>query len=92
MRKKEPLKEEDFYNYWLGKYHNTTVQEIIEKDPELCKTSKWYKKYQVTQEQHDEWYEWAIKTIMNHHRCSRKRAQRNFMFDYLNLAPMVKTR
>jgi len=89
MKKRNELKQEDFYNWWLNKYHNTTISAIIEKEPELCKTTKWYKKYAVTQEQHDEWYEWAIQTIMKHYRCSRKMAQRNFAFDYLNIAPSV---
>ena len=89
MKKKE-LSEEDFYNYWLKKYHNTTIQEIIEKEPELCRTDEWYKKYAVTQAQHDEWHEWAIQTIMKHFHYSRKSAQKMFVWDYLNVAPMIK--
>lgn len=86
---KKELKEEDFYNAWLQKYHGITIEELIEKEPELCKASEWYKKYAVTQEQHDDWYEWAITTLMKHYRWSRKSAQKNFCFEYLNLAPNV---
>lgn len=88
-RRRKELKADDFYNWWLQKYHNTTVQEIMEKEPELCATPEWYKKYAVTQEQHDEWYEWAIQTIMKHYHWSRKMAIRQFCFPYLNVAPTI---
>jgi len=84
------LTEEEFYNYWLKKYHDITKWEVIKQEPEICKTQEWYKKYAVTQDQHDEWYEWAINRIMKHHRCSRKYAMQLFAFDYINIAPYVK--
>ncbi len=87
---KKPLNEEDFYNYWLVKYHGITVRELMEKEPELIKTSDWYKKYAVTQEQHDEWYEWAINLIAKHERCSKETARIRFVWDYLNLSPAIK--
>jgi hypothetical protein len=89
-RKRKELNTADFYNWWLSKYHNTTVEEIMEKEPELCTTVDWYKKYSVSPEQHDEWYEWAINTIADHFRCSKKTAKRMFCFDYLNVAPSIK--
>jgi len=88
MKRKE-LTADDLYNYWLKKYHNITLAELIENEPELIKTSDWYKKYAVTQPQHDEWYEWAITEICKDKRCSRKYAKRNFCFDYLNIAPSI---
>ena len=66
------------------------MPELLEKEPELSKTPGWYKKYAVTQEQHDEWYEWAIGEICKKTRMKRKYAERSFAFDYLNLAPAVK--
>ena len=89
-RKRKELSESDFYNWWLQKYHNTTIEEIIEKEPELAKTSEWYKKYTVTEEQHDEWYQWAIQTVMKHYHWTKKEAIRRFCFAYLNVAPTVK--
>lgn len=89
-RRRKQLDATDFYNWWLQKYHNTTVEEIMEKEPELAKTSDWYKKYAVTQEQHDEWYEWAVQTIMNHYHWKRDVARKEFCFAYLNIAPSVK--
>jgi hypothetical protein len=90
MKRKE-LNAEDFYNYWLVKFHNITVKELMEKEPELVKSPDWYKKYAVTQEQHDEWYTWAIDTIAKYYRCGKKVAKRRFVWDYLNLSPSIKT-
>ena len=87
---KKPLQEEDFYNWWLTKYHNTTVREILKKEPELCKSADWYKKYAVSQEEHDAWYEWAIATVAKHFACPKKIAKKLFGINYLNLSPSVK--
>jgi hypothetical protein len=89
-RKRKELTDVDFYNWWLQKYHNTTIEEIIEKEPELAKTAEWYKKYAVTSEQHDEWFEWALQTVMKHYRWSKKIAKKQFCFDYLNVSPSIK--
>jgi hypothetical protein len=89
MKRKE-LNAEDFYNAWLVKYHGITVKELMEKEPELVSTPDWYKKYAVTQAQHDEWYEGSISTIAKYYRCSKKEARRKFVWDYLNLSPSVK--
>jgi hypothetical protein len=86
---KAKLSSEYIMDGWLKPYHGITVDWLVKNEPELIKTPDWYKKYAVSQEQHDEWYEWAIQTIMKHYRCSRKMAQRNFAFDYLNIAPSV---
>jgi len=87
--KRNELTEEMFYNWWLQKFHNTTIAELIEKEPELLKTLAWYKKYAVTQAQHDQWYEWAIDTICKNKKQSRKMVMRMFAINYLNLAPSV---
>ena len=89
MKRKE-LTADDLYNGWLQKYHGITVAELCEKEPELIKTTEWYKKYEVTQAQHDEWYEWAIDMICKDRRCSRKYAKRVFAVESLNIAPNVK--
>jgi len=87
MKKRVEFTEEYFRDWWLQKYHNTNCKELIEKEPELCKTSAWFKKYAVKKEQHDEWYEWAISEVMKRYRLSKKRAQKEFCFAYLNVAP-----
>lgn len=88
--KKSELTAEYLINYWLKKYHNIDVKWLIENESELIKTSKWYEKYAVTQEEHDEWYNWAIDTISKVYKTSKKNAKRNFVFDYLNLSPSIK--
>ena len=89
-RKKKKLTAEHFMNYWLEKGHGVTVEWLQENEAELIKTSSWYKKYAVAQELHDQWYAWAIDELRKHYRWSKKMAEKNFVFDYLNLAPSVK--
>jgi hypothetical protein len=86
---KAQLTQEYIVNGWLQKYHGITVEELIEKEPELCNTSDWYKKYAVTQEQHDEWYEWAISELSKNLHMSKVRVKKLFAFDYLNVSPSV---
>jgi len=91
MKKKEgSMTEEYLINGWLQKYHGITVAELMEKEPELVKTSDWYRKYEVTNEQHDEWYEWAIKELQEYYGGSKKYIKRSFAFGYLNCSPSVK--
>jgi spore coat polysaccharide biosynthesis protein SpsF (cytidylyltransferase family) len=82
---------EDYFNAWL-KYHNTNTEQVKKDHPEwdLKRDShKFYKTYAVTQQQHDEWYEWAIKQVMKDYKMSRKIAEKEFQFPYLNLAPSI---
>ena len=88
-RKRKELTSEYIMDYWLEKGHGITTQWLIENEPELIKTSDWYKKYAVSQELHDEWYDWAIGEICKWKRCSRKYAKKNFAFEYLNLSPSI---
>jgi len=87
---KAKLTQEYIMNYWLEKGHGITVKWLIENEPELIKSSDWYLKYSVSQELHDEWYEWAIKELMKNNRMSRKFITRNFAMDYLNCSPTIK--
>jgi len=88
--KKSELTEEFIIEGWLKKYYGITVAEMIKRHPKLCKSSSWYKKYPVTQEQHDSWYNWAIDVISKTLRISKKQIKRAFVFDYLNCAPNIK--
>lgn len=94
MKKKE-LTEEHFINWWLEKYHDTNLDKIIEANPSWKEnppdhTREFYEAYQCTQEQHDEWYDWAIETVMKHFRWGKKRAKKEFLWTYLNVSPMIK--
>jgi len=53
-------------------------------------TRAFYTAYMVTEEQHDEWYEWAIQRIMKYYRYSKKRAHRGFSIPSLNVSPQIK--
>jgi len=88
MRKQ--LTEEEFYNAWLVPCHGITVQWLIDNEPELIKTTDWYRKYAVTEEQYNEWYEWAIQRMMKHYKWSRKMAVSNFTLAGLNVLPSIK--
>ena len=87
---KKLLTTDFIMDWWLNKYHNITCDWLRENEPELIKTPDWYKKYAVTEEQHDEWYEWAIDYMAKYYRMSKKNTRRNFVFDYLNCSPSIK--
>lgn len=88
---KKQIEGNDLYNAWL-KYHNTNVDEIVKKHPKLSKTPKWFNKYAVTQEQHDEWVEWAKEHIRKITKYSKRYIDRHFWSVYLNYAPSIKTK
>ena len=90
---KKELTQDDLYNLWLTKYHNTTVAELVEKEAELIKTPAWYRKYAVTQEQHDEWVAEAKALFFNHpryKRYGRRYLERSWCMIYLNISPSIK--
>jgi len=93
---KKKLTETDLVNWWLDKYHSTNSEKVIEDHPEWDVGGKnwssitFYDAYPCTQEQHDEWYEWAVREFKKHFRLSSiKRAKRDFAFVYLNTAPKI---
>jgi hypothetical protein len=84
------LTKDFIMDWWLTRYHNVTCQWLRDNESELVKTPAWYKKYAVTQEQHDEWYDWAIDYMAKYYRRSKKQVKRDFCFEYLNCSPSVK--
>jgi len=78
----------EMLNWWLEKYFDTTIQDFKEANPDLSDRD-FFLAHQVTQEQHDEWNEWMITTIMKEYRYSRKRAKKESWAIYLNLSPMI---
>lgn len=87
---KEKLSEEYIIEGWLKKYHGLTIAELVKNEPELVKSHLWFKKYAVSQEEHDEWYQWAIKELCKSTGMSKKMVERSFAFNYLNVAPDIK--
>lgn len=90
--KRPKLTRTDVINWWLQKYFNTNASEVAIKYPEEVKTAGWFELFPVTQEQHDEWYDWVISESSKDFRCSRARIKKRFAFDYLDCAPhIIKT-
>lgn len=85
---KAKITQDDAINWWLYKYHNTTVEKVFNEGTFIG--LQFYEKYTVTQEQHDEWYDWFIRTVAREYKCSLKRAKKITAFDYLNVAPSIK--
>jgi len=91
MKKKDiEMSEIFFINKWMKDYFNTTIEEEMARDPEPFKHSSWFNRYQVTQAQHDEWYEWAIGIFMKYYNVKRQYAEKAFGLPYLNTSPAVK--
>jgi hypothetical protein len=80
---------DELQNYWLTKYHNTNVNDILLKHPEEAKTSKWYDLFPVTQEQHDEWEIWAKEYIRKKTKSSKKSIERNWCWIHLDASPNI---
>ena len=92
---KPQLTEEEFINWWLREYHNTDLDGVKRVRPEWWEdpekyTRDFYRAYAVTQEQHDEWYEWAINRLAKYHKYSKKYAKKAFCLSYLNVSPIIK--
>ena len=86
----KPIYIEELINLWLEKYHGITVQQVFKEHPDWD-SKTFYKTYQVTQQQHDDWYKEAIALVKKRKGLSIKYIKRVFAFDYLNCAPDVKT-
>jgi len=90
------ITEDYCINWWLEKYHGTNLDEVFKLHPDWTydnpeyRANMFYSSYQVTQDQHDEWYDAIISELSKEHKTSKKRMKRDFVFSYLNTAPMVK--
>lgn len=77
-----------YVNGWL-KYHDTTIEEVFDQHPEYYDDNRqFYLDYAVTQEQYDEWYQWAFKEIKKDTRYPDVTIRRSF--DWLNISPSIK--
>lgn len=90
MPKRKRLTEDDVVNWWLEKYHSTTLEEVMEEHPEYNKDSRlFYKEYQVTEQQHDEWKAWLVKSLMKESGMGKKYTESHMWVIYLNIAPLI---
>ena len=73
MRKLPNISE--LLNLWLEKYHNITLEKVLEENPKWAAepqkyTRDFYEKYLVTQEQHDEWEKEAKELLKKKYKIS----------------------
>ena len=85
---------DELVNWWLEKYHNTNLTKVLEDNPEWVvnpqdHTRDFYKKYAVTQEQHDEWEIWAKKYVKQITKANKKVLEVGWAWVYLDTSPSV---
>ena len=95
--KKKEISEEVIVNTWLQQYFNITLKEVekdFKKDEDgnflPGETKRFYQKYAITQEQHDEWDSQIRKELKKKLRLSKSMFDRQYPFIYLNTAPSIK--
>jgi len=86
------ITRDDLLNWWLKKFHNTSVEEVVKNHPkDVLDSPEWFKLYPVTQSQCDEWEEWAKKELIKTKTVSKHVIKNNGLgFIYLDCAPYVK--
>lgn len=81
----------DLLNLWLNKYHNTSVEELINvHSKEELSSPNWFKIYPCTKEQSAEWEKEAKKYILEKIKISKKLLNKEWGMIYLDCAPYVK--
>lgn len=87
--KKKDFTFETIVNKWLA-YHSKTVEDVKKEHPESVTNPIWFSYYKVTQEQHDEWYEWFIEETMKTFKIKNKEQAKKYVaMDYLNVSPSI---
>lgn len=86
---KKELTETDLINMWMVPYHGITIEKAYEQDP-WEDSATFYKRYAVTQQQHDDWNEKALEVFRKHFGMRKTMAKRHWGFTYLNVSPSVK--
>jgi len=79
----------ELYNLWLVKFHNITIEEVIEKYPEEIKTIEWYKLFPCTREQHDWWVDECKKLLNKKYKYPKYYIEKAWWSVYLNVSPYV---
>lgn len=91
MTKKRLVSEDELRDLWLKKYFNTDSKGVIEAiGIEAASSSNWFKLYQVTQEQYDEWRKDAKNLIKEVSKISKRLIDRGFWYIELQCGPMIK--
>ena len=92
--KQEKLTLDDVINWWLNKFHNTNLDEVLKKHPDWATDSEqytiiFYDTYQVTTEEYDMWDKWLTKALMKEFHLTKKGAERSKWMIVLNTAPTI---
>jgi len=92
MKKVDPR---DLIDWWLTKYHNTTLKEVEDTHPEWMEdpqkhTRDFYQTYAVTKEQHDEWETWAKEYTKKITKIKGRIFDKSWCWVYLDVAPSIK--
>ncbi len=85
------VNREILLNWWLQKYHNITVQEIIQKyDKETLMSPEWFKLFPCTKEQEQEWINWSKNYIKKTTKIDKYFLEKQWPYIYLDCSPYVK--
>ena len=89
-----PLTQDEIVNWWLRKYHKTTVEEQIALHPEYAEDSRiFYERFPIHQFQHDQWREWLLNRLSKDRRFkghSKSYIEQSVLpWIYLDTAPMI---
>jgi len=93
--KKQKLTQDDIINWWLGRFFNTNLKQILEENPEWKEnpdehTRDFYEKYAVTKEQHDAFEKYFYKEVPKVLKVTQKYWRRYGCWTYLDTAPSIK--
>lgn len=91
-KKKKKFTDRDIVNWWLWRFFETTLDVIESENPDWVENpqeynTEFFDKYQVTQEQYDEWYRWMMKTLIKDYGTSTKKSSWAIT---LTCAPIIK--
>lgn len=83
------ITQEDMVNWWLTRFHNTTLKEVNQAHPEYD-SNMFYDTYTVTQQQHDQWLKWFEDEVPKILKISKDVWLRKNWAAYLDAAPKIK--
>ena len=86
---KRKVNTEELINWWLEKYHGTTLEKLKEKHPDRQWWDGFYQMFKVTQKEHDEWEEWAKAYTKKVTGIKGELFGRSWGWVYLDAAPAV---
>ena len=85
---KKELTQTDIINWWLKKFHNTSIEEVTKKHNWNENDSReFYEVYSVTEEQYKEFEDYFYNEVPKLLKISKKRWKRDSWLAYLNTAP-----